>query len=219
MSNLLHLLQLASPVIPIGAYSYSEGLENLVEREIITNQQELSNWLNNELNYGSIGVETAIMLRAYDSIIKSQFSELVYWNKWLSAARETSELREQSWQMGASLLQLLIDLDLPIKTIIEGKCNYAIAFGIGAASWDIPKLDATLAYLHSWSTNLITAGIKLIPLGQTQGQQILYNLQPVIEVNSQRIINLKDEELFSCNWGLSLASSAHQSQYTRLFRS
>ena len=219
MSNLLHLLQLASPVIPIGAYSYSEGLENLVEREIITNQQQLSNWLNNELNHGSIGVETAIMLRAYDSIIKSQYSELVYWNKWLSAARETSELREQSWQMGASLLQLLIDLELPIKTRIEGKCNYAIAFGIGAASWDIPKLDATLAYLHSWSTNLITAGIKLIPLGQTQGQQILHNLQLVIEVNSQRIIKLKDEELYSCNWGLSLASSAHKSQYNRLFRS
>ncbi|TVQ43623.1 MAG: urease accessory protein UreF [Gloeocapsa sp. DLM2.Bin57] len=219
MTNLLNLLQLASPVIPIGAYSYSEGLENLVEKQIITNQKQLQSWLANELNYGSISIETAIMLRAYNSYLNQNYPKIIYWNNWLTAARETAELREQSWQMGASLLQLLLDLNLPINLTIAGDCNYAIAYAIGAAIWDISKLDATKAYLHSWTTNLITAGVKLIPLGQTQGQQILHSLHPIIELNSTRIINLKDEELFTCNWGLSLASMAHQTQYTRLFRS
>jgi urease accessory protein len=219
MVNLLNLLQLASPVIPIGAYSYSEGLETLVEQQIITNQQQLQNWLANELNYGSIAIETAIMLRAYDSYVQENYPNLIYWNNWLTASRETTELREQSWQMGTSLLQLLLDLNLPINLTIEGHCNYAIAYAIGAATWDIAKLEATLAYLHSWTTNLIIAGVKLIPLGQTQGQQILHNLRTIIEFNSTRIINLKNEELFTCNWGLSLASLAHQTQYTRLFRS
>lgn len=213
MTNLLNLLQLASPVIPIGAYSYSEGLENLVDKQIITNQQQLQNWLANELNYGSISIETAMMLRAYDSYLNQNYPKIIYWNHWLSAARETAELREQSWQMGASLLQLLLDLNLPINLTIAGNCNYAIAYAIGAAIWDISKLDTTKAYLHSWTTNLITAGVKLIPLGQTQGQQILHTLHPIIELNSTRIINLKDEELFTCNWGLSLASMADQTQY------
>jgi urease accessory protein len=221
MTNLLNLLQLASPVIPIGAYSYSEGLENLVETGIITNQQELKNWSINELNYGSITIETAIMLRAYNSIINQKLDNLEYWNNWITAARETSELREQSWQMGTSLLKLLLDLDLPtdITNYLASPCNYAIAFGLGAAYWRLTSIDATLAYLHSWCTNLITAGVKLIPLGQTQGQQILKELHQTITLNAERILSLQDEELFTCNWGLSLASMAHQTQYTRLFRS
>lgn len=219
MSNLLNLLQLASPTIPIGAYSYSEGLENLVAKNLITNQQQLQEWLSTELNYGSISIEAAIMIRGYRSILKQDISTLVYWNNWLSASRETSELREQSWQMGASLLKLLVDLGIPEQKAIQTQCNYAIAYAIGATAWDIPLLDATLAYLHSWATNLITAGVKLIPLGQTQGQQILRELHDTIKENAPRIINLQDDQLYSCNWGLCFASMAHQSQYTRLFRS
>ncbi|ELR97968.1 urease accessory protein UreF [Gloeocapsa sp. PCC 73106] len=217
MSNLLNLLQLASPTIPIGAYSYSEGLENLIALEIITNKEQLKNWLNTELNHGSIGIETAVMIRGYQSIQKQQIDNLEYWNNWLSASRETSELREQSWQMGKSLLKLL--LDLGVTNQIDPPCNYAIAYAIGAATWDIPLRDATLAYLHSWTTNLVTAGIKLIPLGQTHGQQILRDLHDSIRINADRILDLEDHQLFTCNWGLSLASMNHQSQYTRLFRS
>ena len=98
-------------------------------------------------------------------------------------------------------------------------CNYAIAFGIGAAFWGIDIHQSGLGYLHSWVNNLISAGVRLIPLGQTEGQRILLHLTPTILGQWQRILSLEDDELYSCSWGLALASMAHESQYTRLFRS
>ncbi|MGB3405831.1 MAG: urease accessory protein UreF [Microcoleaceae cyanobacterium] len=224
---ILELLQLSSPALPLGAYSYSEGLENLVEQEIITNKNTLEHWLTQELSYGAIRLEGAIMVRAYNNTIQSNFTQLNDWNNWLSAARESSELREQSWQMGNSLSRLLLELnhvqEIPnLKKCIEavGKpCNYAVAFGMAAASWQIDINYAVLGYLQSWASNLITAGIKLIPLGQTAGQKILLKLHPIIIESTQEILALSDDNLVSCNWGLGLASMAHETQYTRLFRS
>jgi urease accessory protein len=99
-------------------------------------------------------------------------------------------------------------------------CNYAIAFGIAAAYWQIPLMAALVGYLHSWVSNLINAGVKLIPLGQTVGQQLLLELAPQLSVVSQEIVVLDQrEQLHSCTWGLALSSMAHETQYTRLFRS
>ena len=97
--------------------------------------------------------------------------------------------------------------------------NYAIAFGVATHYWQISQDAAVLGYLQSWATNLVTAGIKLIPLGQTAGQRILMNLQTHIIDATAKILVLTDDELSSCSWGLSLASMAHETQYTRLFRS
>ena len=76
-----------------------------------------------------------------------------------------------------------------------------------------------LAYLHSWASNLITAGIKLIPLGQTSGQELLWELQGLLDITVEEILSLEDDHLSCCSWGLSLASMQHETQYTRLFRS
>ncbi|MGK7926824.1 MAG: urease accessory protein UreF [Spirulina sp.] len=223
--QLLHLLQLSSPALPVGAYSYSEGLEYLVEKRVIENREQLCSWIEQELRYGSIRTETAVMLRSYQLSVMSEETEeeeLIYWNEWFSAVRETKELRQQSWQMGQSLLKLLVNLEPDLAAIaqqIGNPCNYPIAFGIGAAYWEIDLEAAAIAYLHSWATNLINAGVKLIPLGQTAGQQILCNLYDILAIAKTEILTLKDEELGSCGWGLSLASMAHETQYTRLFRS
>lgn len=221
-NTLLHLLQLASPALPVGAYSYSEGLETLVDQGAITDKQSLNHWLEQELRYGAIRIEAAVMVRAYRAMHLGDNSALVYWNQWLSAARETEELRRSSWQMGRSLIKLLLEVEpqiLPIASFIGNPCNYALAFGIASAYWQISLPDVLLGYLHSWATNLIAAAIKLIPLGQTAGQQVLLNLYTNISYAADNIINLKDDDLISCSWGLSLASMAHETQYTRLFRS
>ncbi|MBF2015767.1 MAG: urease accessory protein UreF [Rivularia sp. T60_A2020_040] len=220
--NLLCLLQLVSPALPVGAYSYSEGLETLVENQIINNVESLKHWLSQELRYGTIRIEAAVMLRAYRAVNSYDLSTLSYWNNWLSAARETEELRNQSQQMGGSLIRLLKELQpqiMPIITACGSPCNFAIAFGIAAANWDINPQPTLLGYLHSWVNNLITAGIKLIPLGQTAGQLLLLELQELIIAIAVEIINLTDDELSCCSWGLSLASMGHEQQYTRLFRS
>ena len=221
-NSLLCLLQLTSPALPVGAYSYSEGLENLVENDIIDNSNSLKKWLTQELCYGSIRLETAMMLRAYQSISRNDLEALAAWNAWLSAARETEELRQQSWQMGQSLRKLLLELQPELASFaaaIGSPCNYAIAFALAAIAFGIEPKLAVGGYLHSWTSNLITAGVKLVPLGQTEGQKLLFSLHSIIQQVREEVLVLKDEELDSCSWGLSLASMAHQTQYTRLFRS
>ncbi|WP_250121986.1 urease accessory protein UreF [Chroococcidiopsis sp. CCMEE 29] len=220
--HVLSLLQLASPVLPVGAYSYSEGLETLVENGMIANELSLKHWLEQELRYGAIRLEAAVMIRAHQSAMLGDIEALGYWNSWLSAARETEELRQQSWQMGRSLMRLLLELQPQLASVIDAvgtPCNFAIAFGIAAAHWKIDLSNALLGYLHSWATNLITAGVKLIPLGQTAGQQLLLELQVNLSCAAEEILALEDDNLNSCGWGLALASMAHETQYTRLFRS
>ena len=244
--QLLRLLQLASPLLPVGGYSYSEGLESLISQGVIHDRVTLQAWIHRELQVGAIRVETAIMDRAYLAGLDANIERLQYWNQWLSAARETEELRQQSWQMGGSLIKLVVELTPKIQdlvTAIVGRaygqedrhCNYAIAFGIIAQHWqtgspqDELLLGQTLryrqrqttiaAYLHSWVTNYLGAGVKLIPLGQTAGQQILWELQGEIDALAQAIPGLADDDLYACSWGMSLASMQHETLYSRLFRS
>lgn len=221
-SHLLSILQLASPALPVGAYSYSEGLEMLIENGTITNSQNLKQWLEAELRYGAMRLDAAVMVRVWQAAKVGDVETLRRWNLWLSAARETEELRASAWQMGRSLMQLLGKLQpeiLPLADAVGIPCNYAIAFGIASAHWNINIQAALLAYLHSWATNLITAGIKLIPLGQTAGQELLLELQGLFSAATVEILALADDDLGCCSWGLSLASMQHETQYTRLFRS
>lgn len=224
-SQLLHLLQLASSTLPVGAYSYSEAIESLVACQRISSQLSLEHWLQHELDYGTIRLEAAVMLQGYDAFQRQDLEPLKYWNRWLSATRETEEMRAQSWQMGRSLLRLLYNLyptgnlQQAWQTLSPHNCNFAIAFGIAAAHWQIDPDATVLGYLHSWATNLISAGIKLIPLGQTAGQQLLLQLHPSIHQAADFALQLPNEELESCSWGMTLASMAHETQYTRLFRS
>jgi urease accessory protein len=230
MSALLRLLQLTSPALPVGAYSYSEGLEWAIDRGQITSASQLQDWLTQDLRWGGIRIEGAVMVRVYRAIDSGDQSGVSHWNQWLSASRETEELRRQSWQMGRSLLRLLEDLDLDSLTLKDRlglgineatltPCNFAVAFGIVAHRWQIPIEEALVGYLQSWTSNLISAGIKLIPLGQTAGQQLLLNLNPVLVEASQSIPALADDDLRSSNWGMILASMGHETQYSRLFRS
>lgn len=225
-TTLLLLLQLASPTLPVGAYSYSEGLEALVDQGQVNNSATLEHWLIQELRYGAIRLEAAMLVRGYQAMQNQDWNALKTWNQWLSAARETEELRLQSWQMGRSLLRLLTDLEPPLwldpvcqRSLQTEGCNFAIAYAIGAATWQIDLQPAVLAYLHSWASNLVSAGVKLIPLGQTAGQQLILNLQISLQQAIGDAFLLTDDQVGSCGWGLALASMAHECQYSRLFRS
>lgn len=224
--QLLRLLQLASPVLPVGAYSYSEGLETLVEDGVIRDRLTLQDWLVRGLECGTVRMEAALMLRGHEAALAGSLERLQFWNQWTTAARETEELRQQSWQMGRTLLQLLGELRLEVPGLemaeilrVCDPMNFAVAFGVGVAGWQIDPHAAILGYLQTWSTNLINAGVKLIPLGQTSGQQLLFHLDPILQTTTESVLQLQDDDLVSCSWGLSLASMRHETQYTRLFRS
>jgi urease accessory protein len=234
---LLRLLQLTSPSLPIGAYSYSEGLESLVESQQITSAAALEHWILQELHYGAIRVEAAIALRAHGAVrgnsgdldhrlsgLSDASATLQFWNAWLTASRETEELRQQSLQMGRSLIRLWQDLEPDRAAQLDDggsptDWHFAIAFGLIAAHWGIDEQSTALGYLHSWTSNLISAGIKLVPIGQTAGQRLLLKLGPVLESSAAEILGLADDDLESCGYGLALASMAHETQYSRLFRS
>jgi urease accessory protein len=222
---LLRLLQLASSTLPVGAYSYSEGLESLAAHGLLPNQAVLEHWLTRELHYGTVRVDGGVLLRSYQAIAVQDWSALLTWNRWLAAVRETEELRAQNEQMGRSLLKLYQDLQpdqaaiMPLTALRAEGCQFAVAFAIVAQTWEIDQESALLGYFHSWVTNLVSAGIKLIPLGQTTGQHILLRLQPQIEQAVAMVLQQADASLESCGWGLAIASMTHETQYSRLFRS
>jgi urease accessory protein len=218
----LYLLQLFSPTLPVGAYSYSEGLESIVANEKIANKKQLFNWLEQELSGGTIRIEISVFLRIYRSFQSSNIKSVCYWNQWLSAARETTELREQSWQMGQSLIRLLTELEPKLVLSIASVSsphNYTCACAIASIWWQIQPKTAIVSYLYAWATNIISAAIKSIPLGQTDGQKIILELQPTILRVATEIIEIKDTDFGSCSWGIALASMEHEVQYSRLFRS
>ncbi|MBF2000255.1 MAG: urease accessory protein UreF [Synechococcales cyanobacterium M58_A2018_015] len=220
--SLLALLQLVSPTLPVGAYTYSEGLETLVQTAQLTDATTLEHWLTQELDSGAIRLEAAVLLRVYHSAVQQDQKQVQYWNHWLSAFRETEELREQSWQMGRSLRRLLKELHPESQSLFpedDAPCNFATAFAIAAVVWRLDPATTVLGYLQSWAANLINAGVRLIPLGQTQGQLLLRRLSLPLEQAVEAILTLTDEQLDGCSWGVSLASMNHETLYSRLFRS
>ncbi|MGF1537605.1 MAG: urease accessory protein UreF [Elainellaceae cyanobacterium] len=236
-SALLRLLQLASPALPVGGYSYSEGLETLSQQGSLPNAAALEAWLTQELRYGMVRLETSIGLKGHQATARADTAAIAYWNDYLSALRETEELRNQSWQMGQSLKQLLVQLDSDFEPLLPSTpCNFAIAFAVAAAQWSLSPRETALGYLYSWMNTNISAGIKLIPLGQTAGQQIQQRLYPELEAASEAVLQHGQSEAGDsfearfaqttdlipgevCSWGLSLASMSHETLYSRLFRS
>jgi urease accessory protein len=231
--QLLRLLQITSPALPVGAYSYSEGIEYLCNVGIIQTDHDLYNWLKREMSFGFITNEAAIALRAHQAVMSDNMFALSYWNNWLSATREAEEVRLASWQMGQSLMKLWgqfpdhLDDRLSISKLLptakdnsQGKgCNYAIAFGIMSANLGIDASNMVSGYIYGWLANLVSAAVRAVPFGQTTGQQILFRLSGNVLDSSQLALELSDDELEWCGWGASLASANHETQYSRLFRS
>jgi urease accessory protein len=194
----------------------------LVDQGLIKSAADLQTWLTESLATGSIGIEAAILIRAHRAWTKGDQQQVIYWNHWLSATRETAELQQQNWQMGRSLLKLLQDLypqsDWSGWDMTEN-WNMAIVFALAAGLAEINEYTAVLGYLHSWASNLVSAGVKLIPLGQTAGQKLMLQLAESITISADRSLIVPDDQLFSCSWGLAIASMTHETQYSRLFRS
>lgn len=217
---LLKLLQLTSPALPVGAFSYSEGLETLVVQGYLTDSDRLLHWVIQELRYGGVQLDVAIATRAHQNLHNPD--QLAHWNQWLTASRDTAELRQQSWQMGRALVRLAHSLHPELKPTFAAcgsPCNFAVAFGIVAAHWQVDVHTMALGYLQSWAANLIGAAVKLVPLGQTDGQRCLLQLIPELQTAAAATVQLEDDELYVSGWGVAIASMHHETLYTRLFRS
>lgn len=215
----LRLWQLISPSLPIGAYAYSGGLEAAVEAQWITDQEQACHWISQLIEFGLLKLDIPVFNRLYSSSEEQDVVSFNEWNAYLLASRESSELREEDIQLARALKRLLIDMDMPMSSLTECEYAYAAIFAHACANWQIDRVDAAHALVWSWCENQVAAAIKLVPLGQTAGQQILQQLQPMIIELTQPALTLADDEIGYTLPGLAIISARHEHQYTRLFRS
>ena len=219
--SLLHLVRLASPSLPIGSYSYSQGLEHACEAGGVTNCDEAEAWLRGVMQHGLAQLDIPVLVRMWHAWKNQDTSSAIKWSRYLLASRETSELRKEDRQTGISLARLIRDLgkDSAERCMEHDDASLALSFSLAAYHWEIPVSGCCYAYLWSWLENQVAAAVKLIPLGQTEGQRILGTLIPVIETCVSQGMNLEDEEINGSLPGLALGSALHENQYSRLFQS
>ena len=236
----LRLFQLVSPALPVGAFSYSEGLEVLLQAGRLVGVEPLQAWLQAELQRGLVAVETAALapmvtlwrgwLRGADDgdvrAVEAAAAALFDLDGWLLAQREAPELRAQQRQMGQSLLLLLADLGYPMPV------HPAVAAAAGAAAFTWPTAFAWAgcclelcapameeAYLYSWVANQISAAVRLVPLGPTQGQRLQLALAPLIAERAATLAQADPWQLWNGGVGAGLVQLQHTELYSRLFRS
>jgi urease accessory protein len=195
------LLQLASPALPVGAYSYSGGLEAAVEAGIVDDAPSAQRWIGDVLEHSMLRMEAPLLM-------KMMAAPDARWNEMLLASRETAELRAETVQMGYSLNRLLPELG--VEPCLFEEPSYAAVYAHTVLAWGIAPQDALVAYLWAWLENQVMAAVKAVPLGQTDGQRMLLSLSKNFSIEA-------DTGNFTP--GLAMLSSRHETQYSRLFRS
>jgi urease accessory protein len=217
----VRLLQLASPALPVGAYSYSQGLEAAAEAGIIRDAATAARWIGDVLALSVLGMEAPLLLRLVAAWEANDDPAVRRWNDELIAGRETAELRAETLQMGYSLRRLLCELGVEGAPRLEGfdELAYPTAFAFAVHAWRIDAREALAAYLFSWIENQVLAAVKTVPLGQTQGQRILLDLAQRIAPGVESAAALGDDDLSNLAPGLALLSARRETQYSRIFRS
>jgi len=210
--SLARLLQLASPALPVGAYSYSGGLEAAVDAGIVSDAASAERWIGDVLEHAVAQMEAPVLWR-----MLRDPAGMEEWNEFFLASRETAELRAETVQMGYSLARLLADLG--VRKIELQEPSFPAAFAFAVAAWQIDPHAALQAYLWTWLENQAMAAVKSVPLGQTEAQAMLLRLGGKLAQIAERAATLRDDELANFTPGLAILSARHETQYSRLFRS
>ena len=223
----LRLQSWLSPAFPIGSYGYSHGLEWALEAGYVNDRESLVDWLEADLCYGSVRNEAIFFCEAWRSARDNDCAKLFGIAELAAAFRGTSEFALESSQQGsacrATLRQVwperLLDSLSQLLSEREVLPVLAVILGVRSAKEGIAVSLALPAFLQSYVANLVTAGVRLIPLGQTDGQLAIAALEEAVLAASGRASNATIDDLGSAAFMVDLASMAHETQYTRLFRS
>jgi len=217
---LARLLQLASPALPVGAYSYSQGLESAIADGAVRDAATAARWIGDVLEFSVVRMEAPLFLRCCEAWAGGEAQGVPVLNAQFLASRESAELRAETVQMGYSLNRLLPDLGLDPLPFEEPV--FPVAFSYAATAWGIAAEDALLAYLWSWAENQTMAALKAVPLGQTAGQRMLLELGARLPgLLEQAARDARAEGLPPGNFapGFALCAARHETLYSRLFRS
>jgi urease accessory protein len=227
---------LASPALPVGGFSYSEGLESAVDAGLVGNEQQAGDWLQAQLQLTLARSELPALAGAHRAFTElgataagaergDAAARLQHINHWLRQTRETAELRAQSEQMGRSLLDWLrngLHADDPRLAAMTRWAHpplWPTAFALATALAGATPRDALLAFAWGWAENMAQAAMKAVPLGQGAAQRLLGRLAEAIPAVVDAALRLPDEQRQAFSPMLAILSAQHEAQYSRLFRS
>jgi urease accessory protein len=221
-SSLLHLLWLASPALPVGGFSYSEGLEAAVDAGIVRDEVTAGDWLLNQLELVQARAELPVAAAAHAATLALDAARLAELNAWVRQTRETSESLQQAQQMGRSLLVWMQGLvpDAPVLPLLQRlkpAPTWPVVMGAAAASRGAPLEPALNAIAFGWAENLMQAAVRCVPLGQTSGQRLLARLVRAIPQAVATACAAPGPLAFAPLLGIH--GARHETQYSRLFRS
>lgn len=229
------LLAWMSPAFPVGAYTYSHGLEWAVEDGTVTDATSLTAWLADVLHHGAGRSDAILLARAMDAATagdKRAFLDLLQ----LSLALQPSAERfleasaqggafiaavRDAWQPanGSAAAHLFRDLTDGPEAIARGGWSYPLAVALAASAHAMPAAPMVGAYLHAFTANLVSAAVRAVPLGQTDGQRVIQALGPAIAALAGDALDSGLDDIGGCAFLADIASMNHETQYTRLFRS
>lgn len=224
--SLLRLLHLASPTLPVGAYSYSQGLESAIEAGIVHNEAGALAWISDALTWSVARLEAPVFCRLQGAWAANDQTAVQHWNDYFLASRDSAEFRAESVQMGYSLAKLLRDLFPEEKrvealppTVLEASTSFPSAMALACVLLDTPPEASVHAYLFAWAENQVLGALKAVPLGQVSGQRMLFALEPALLEAATIALTLRDDDISNWTPGLSFLSMRHETQYSRIFRS
>lgn len=224
--GLLRLLHLASPTLPVGAYSYSQGLESAIDAGIVTSEVTAQSWIADTLLHSVARLEAPVFCRLYMAWQAEDRAAVDHWNNYFLASRDSAEFRAETVQMGYSLAKLLRDLFPQNKrsawlppTVSEASTCFPCAMAAACVILQTP-LEASLhAALFAWTENQVLAALKAVPLGQVSGQRMLFALEEKILDAAKTALTIEDDDISNWTPGLSFLSMRHETQHSRIFRS
>jgi urease accessory protein len=218
--KLLHLLRLVSPTLPIGAFSYSRGLESAVNHGWVTNEEQTRHWVYGALEHSFAHFDAPLFLRMANALRAGDGEAFLSANDWLRAGRESLELQMEDHLLGDALRGLLAQLGISgVQQFPDVKLAFPAGFALACNHWAIEPRQALRGLLWVVIEGQVTAAIRLVPLGQTAGQRILIGAVDLIETCAEIAEHLPDAEIGNTAMGVAIASAWHENQYSRLFRS
>lgn len=220
---LLQLIWLASPALPIGGFSYSEGLEAAIDHGLVHDEHSAADWLVHQLHLTQSRGDMAVLAQMVTAWQHHDVERLTTLSQWVHATRESAELRLQAEQMGRSMLEWLRNQD-QIDADTVALCNqlvptYPLMFGLALSRTGAPLDQCLQAYAFGWAENMVQAALKSVPLGQNSGQRILAQLAQHIAPAAAHAMQVTDDTRQAFSPMLAILSAQHETQYSRLFRS
>lgn len=223
-SALYRLMAWLSPAYPVGGFSYSGGIEWAVETGDIKDAETLRAWLAVMLAEGGGFCDAVLLAHGYRAIASDADKALRSIAELAAALAPTKERHLETTAQGNAFVDATraawpcAALDR-LKAVWDGPVAYPIAVAVAAAGHGVALEAALPAFLQALAANWVSAGVRLVPLGQTDGQRVLAALEPIVSRTAQRALAAKLDDIGSAAFRADLASARHETQYTRLFRS